>query len=398
MAAEVLLTIDERRTYLKRMQPRYPHADRAGRGALLTEMEAVTGLHRKSLPRLLWAPTLERQRRRQQRGRQYGVEIRTVVALVWERVDSICAERLTPPLLPTAPHLAAFGACRLTPAVAAQLGTSSRATVQRLRTTFPRPTPRLPRSGPAQANRARQDVPMRRRPWQTAAPGHCEGDLVHHCGGRASGEYGHTRQLVDVAPGWSERVAVLGRRQRAHPQAGTRAGLRRILGRRPFPVLALHPDHGGAFFNDHLVRFWGAAITGLTRSRRRPYHKNDNRLVAQKNAPRVRAYRGDGRLDTPAQAAALDQLYEQLWVDDNLFPPVLPLQQKVLTADKLRRKGDTATTPSHRVRATGALSPEWQATLDLRYAQTNPRHLRRTIDADLARLWVPPAAPAVPAA
>jgi len=148
VAAGDEMTIDERRKYLKKMHGRYLTADRAGRGGLLTEMEAVTGLHRKSLTRLLAAPSLARRPRHRQRGRVYGVELRAVVAVVWESLDDICAERLTPALLPTARHLAAFGECQLTPAVEAQLGAVSRATVQRLLTPLPRPTPRLPRRGP----------------------------------------------------------------------------------------------------------------------------------------------------------------------------------------------------------------------------------------------------------
>ncbi len=387
-----MLTIDERRKYLKRLWPRYRQADRAGRGQLLTEMEQVTGLHRKSLVRLLAAPSLERRPRRRQRGRRYGLAVRGVVATVWESLDYICAERLTPALLPTARHLAQFGECQLTPQVEEQLATISRATVQRMLTTLARPTPRLPRKGPGEANRLRQAVPMGRLPWQLDEPGHFEVDLVHHCGASATGEYVHTIQMVDIATGWSERVAVLGRSQRA-----MEAGFRRILGRVPFPVRELHPDNGSEFFNDHLIRFWGEEITGLTLSRSRPYHKNDNRLVEQKNATLVRAYLGYGRLDTPAQAEALDRLYEQLWLYYNLFQPVLHLAEKVVTDSRLRRKWDTATTPYQRVVSTGVLTEDWRATLDARYAQTNPRQLRRTIYADLARLWAAPQVPALAA-
>ena len=387
-----MLTIDERRKYLKRVWSRYRQADRAGRGQLLTEMEQVTGLHRKSLVRLLNGASLERRPRRRQRGRRYGLAVRGVVATVWESLDYICAERLTPALLPTARHLAQFGECQLTPELEEQLATISRATVQRLLRTMARPTPRLPRKGPEEANRLRQAVPMGRIPWQTPEPGHFEVDLVHHCGASATGEYVHTIQMVDIATGWSERVAVLGRSQRA-----MEAGFRRILGRLPFPVRELHPDNGGEFFNDHLIRFWGEEITGLTLSRSRPYHKNDNRLVEQKNATLVRAYLGYGRLDAPAQAEALDRLYEQLWLYYNLFQPVLHLAEKVVTDSRLRRKWDTATTPYQRVVATGVLTEDWRATLDARYAQTNPRQLRRTIYADLARLWAAPQVPALAA-
>ena len=125
--------------------------------------------------------------------------------------------------------------------------------------------------------------------------------------------------------------------------------------------------------------------------------ENDNRLVEQKNDTLVRAYVGYGRLATAAQAAALDQLYEQLWLYYNLFQPVLHLREKTHDHGTVRRKWDTATTPYQRVRPTGVLSPEWQATLDARYAQTNPRQLRRTIEAGLQRLWLPPSAAALAA-
>ena len=382
MTAEDEMTIDERRKYLKKMQPRYRAADRAGRSALLTEMAAVTGLHRKSLIRLLAAPALARRPRARQRGCVYGAEVRAVIALVWESLDYICAERLTPALATTARHLAAFGECRLTPEIEARLGTISRATVQRMLRTMARPTPRLPRRGPEQANHTRRDVPMGRLPWATATPGYFEVDLVHHCGSSATGEYVHTLQLIDVATGWSERVAVFGR-----SQAAMEAGFRRILGRVPFPVIGLHPDNGSEFFNNHLVRFWGEAITGLQLSRSRPYQKNDNRLVEQKNDTLVRAYLGYGRLDTLAQAAALDLLYEQLWVYYNLFQPVLHLREKVVMADQLRRHWDTAATPYQRLVATQGLDLDRRAALDARHAQTNPRQLRQAIYDDLACLW-----------
>ncbi len=224
----------------------------------------------------------------------------------------MCAERLTPALVANARLLARHGELRLTEELAAQLGCISRASVQRRLTRLAQDVRRLPRRGAEWANRANallRRVPMTRIAWDEAEPGHFEVDLVHHSGHEAVGEYVHTLQLVDVATGWSERVAVLGRGQMA-----MEAGFRRVLARLPFPVRELHPDNGGEFFNHHLVRFWGEAITGLTLSRSRPYKKNDNRFVEQKNDSLVRAYLGYARLDTPAQCDALNALYDDMWV------------------------------------------------------------------------------------
>ncbi|HEY6409327.1 MAG TPA: integrase, partial [Ktedonobacteraceae bacterium] len=108
MPTEDEMTLNERRTYLKVMKPRYLTAKRKERSALLSEMEQVTGMHRKSLTRLLHAKSLQRQKRRTPRSRSYGSEVEQVIVRVWESRDCICAERLTPSLLAMSQHLAGF--------------------------------------------------------------------------------------------------------------------------------------------------------------------------------------------------------------------------------------------------------------------------------------------------
>ncbi len=385
MAASDEMTIDERRKYLTKQLPRYWAANRTEKGRLLAEMEAVTGLHRKSLLRLLHQSSLERQRSTSRRRRTYGLEVEQVVAVVWKSVDYVCAERLHPVLRATAEHLASFNACSLTPAVAAQLDTISLATLGRMLTRLDRPLPRLPQRGPEQANRLRQATPMRRIPWETRVPGHLEVDLVHHAGTTTAGEYGHTLQLVDVATGWSERVALLGRSQRA-----MEAAFRQVLERMPFPIRELHPDNGSEFFNAHLVRFFGEELTGLTLSRSRPYHKNDNRFVEQKNATLVRAYLGQVRLDTSDQVAMLNALYDQLWIYYNLFQPVLHLAEKTVVDGRLRRRWDRAQTPYQRLLATAVLSEAERERLAALHRQTNPLQLREQIYDTLRQLWRTP--------
>jgi len=347
-------------------------------------MEVMTGLHRKSLVRLLVPGGLTRERRRQERGGVYDSAVDDGLRVVWDSLDGVCAERLTPALVSTAQLLAAHGELVLTPAVEAPLGQISISTVQRRLTRFGQDTPRLPRRGPERANRLMRTIPTRRIPWDEAEPGHFEVDLVHHRGPTTAGEDVHTLPMIDVATGWSERVAVLGRSYR-HLEAG----FRRILERLPFPVRELHPDNGAEFLNDHLVRFWHAAIPGLTLSRSRPYQKNDNRFVEQKNASLVRADFGKVRFDTPAQCAALNALDDQLWGDYNFYQPVLRLPEKIWTDRRARRKGDRAQPPLARLLATDVLSAEARATLDTRYRTTNPRALRREIQAPLAALLQP---------
>jgi hypothetical protein len=212
--------------------------------------------------------------------------------------------------------------------------------------------------------------------------------LVHHGGASSAGEYAHTLQLVDVATGWSERVALLGR-----GQAAMEGAFRTALARRPFALVEWHPDNGSEFFNAHLKRLYGEFVSGLALSRSRPYQKNDNRFVEQKNDSLVRPYVGYDRLDTPDQVAALNARYTDMEVYYNLFQPVLRLVEKTPVSDvdgratRLRRRWDTAQTPFQRLCATGQLAPDQRARLQALYDQTNPLALRQRIYRQLAALW-----------
>jgi hypothetical protein len=382
MLKERQMNVNERRKYVKVMKPRYMKATKAERSCLLGEMEQVTGMHRKSLTRLLNASTLERKKRRSQRQRSYGSEVEQIIVCVWESLDYICAERLTPTLLATAKHLARFGVVTLSPTLEEQLQTISRASVARLLARHRCHQRRLPRKGPERANQVTKGVPMGRIAWNTTEPGHFEVDLVFHSGPSVVGEHMHTLQLIDVATGWSERVAVLGRGQHAMV-----AGFERVLARLPFAVREIHPDNGTEFFNAHLVRFWKEKVVGVQLSRSRPYHKNDNRLVEQKNDSLVRQYFGNVRLDTVEQWTLMNEIYELMWLYYNLFQPVMHLKEKVTIKDTVRRKWDQAQTPYERLKATSALGPEQRERLDALYAHTNPRQLRTEIYHRLDRLW-----------
>jgi len=363
MPSDEKMTINERRKYLKLVAPRYAKSGRAERSRLLTEMEEVTELHRKSLLRLMHVPSLERApKKTRYKRRRYGTAVAEVVRVVWESLDYVCAERLTPALPETARQLARWGELVLTIEVQEKLGSISRATVQRLLQRFQQDTPKLPRRRPQPPNQLLREVPMERLGWDISMPGSFETDLVHHCGLVAAGTYVHTLQLVDIATGWSERVAIMGRSQEAMVK-----GFRKVQERLPFPITHLHPDNGSEFFNDHLIRYFGEEVTGLSLSRSRPYRKNDNRFVEQKNSSLVRAYVGYERLDGGAQCAALNALYDQLWIYYNLFQPVLHMMRKEVVNGKLRRTHDKAKTPYQRLLASGILSTEQEVELAVLY-------------------------------
>lgn len=393
MPSETAMTIDERRKYLLIMRERYVLAERAERSQLLDEMTRVTTLHRKSLLRLL-AGDLTRQPRTHERTRTYRAPVVAALRVIAESFDYLCPERLTPNLGWMARQLVRHGELTVSDAVLAQLDVISTSTVQRLLDQIRQDERRLPQKGPERANQVLRAVPMTRIAWDIQEPGHFETDLVHHCGREASGEYLHTLQMIDVATGWSERMAVLGRSYLV-----MQAAFRRGLARLPFAVLEIHPDNGSEFFNQHMLRFWQEVVSAATLSRSRPYQKNDNRNVEQKNSSLVRAYLGFARLDSGLQTLALNALYDQMWLYYNLFQPVLHLAAKTLVvrADDrphVQRRYDVAQTPFDRLCATTALTPEKRTKLERLRDTTNPRRLRQDIYDRLDHLWQLPGATA----
>ena len=370
------MNVNERRKYLHKMRIRYWQAkEKKAKSALLDEMAAVTGLHRKSLIRLITGD-LARKPRRQQRGKTYGVEVQQAVETIAQSLDYPCAERLQPNLVWLGKHLVAHGELELPDAIQCKLETISVSTLKRLLPSSRRAAERIAhRKGQPKGSYAqRQAIPIRRIPWNEHMPGHLEIDLVHHCGASPAGQYVHTLQASDVATGWSECVAILGRSYLV-----IQDGFQRIEQRLPFPVLEVHPDNGAEFLNDPLVRFWRERATPLDLSRSRPYAKNDNRFVEENNFSQVRAYLGYDRLDTIAHTRLINQLYDQLCLYHNFFQPVMRLKEKHFADGCCKRTYDPAVPPLDRLLRTKILPPHKQAYLLALRQSTNPLQLRQQI-------------------
>jgi hypothetical protein len=381
MPDEAKMSIDVRYEILQRMQKDYKKAERKERSQLLDQMERLLGLNRKTLIRHMKRKVIARKPRSRQRGRTYGHDVDDALRVIAESMDYICAERLHPTLVSTAGDLARHGELEASADVLQQLQCISLSTLRRRLRKFARLDQwRLPqRRGPHSPNPVTRDIPMKRIPWDEQVPGHFEVDLVHHSGPSTSGDYVHTIQMIDVATGWSERVAVLGRSQLVMED-----GFERILDRLPFEVLEIHPDNGSEFFNHHLLRFWKDKVKGVRLSRSRPFHKNDNRFVEQKNHTLVRAYLGHERLDSVAQTRLLNRIYDKMWLYYNFFQPVMRLQDKTVLCTtgpvpRVRRSYDQARTPFQRLCATQALPQERRQCLEQLRLQTNPRLLRQEI-------------------
>lgn len=223
---------------------------------------------------------------------------------------------------------------------------------------------------------------MTRIAWDIPELGHFEVDLFHHCRAIANGEFIHTLQMVDVATGWSEATAILGRSFRV-----MKDGIDYLLNRLPFPVLEIHPDNGVEFCNQFLLQYWQDKLPDLQITRSRPYQKNDNRFVEENNQSMVRAYIGHSRLDTFAQLKVLRLKLNKLWLFHNFFQPVMRLKEKqVISSTQFRRKYDQAKTPFDRLKEKDSLNSKNLSSLENLCRQTNPLTLRSEINSMIENL------------
>ncbi len=382
------MAIDKRYAYLQVQYDRYRLADRRTKGDLLAEMVAVTGMHIKSLTRLMNGPPPCRHPRQQQRKRTYGAQVEQLVRLVDEALDHPCRERLQPMLPYLVDHLCALGLAHCDPQTHQQLATISVSTVGRILKRIRQDEPRLRRrSATTSVTQIQAQVPIRNIPWEETTPGHLEVDLVYHSGPSAAGDFVYTLQMVDVATGWSECVAILGRSYRV-----MRAAFERCLARIPFPVLEVHTDNGAEFLNAHLLRFWREKYTGIVLSRTRPYHSQDNRFVEQRNGGLVRALLGHERLDTAQQTLQLNRAYDLLWYYFNFFQPVMRQTEKTHDAGHTRRKHEDVRTPFQRVVASQCVPAERQQQLQAEFESMNPFTLKQDLGEALTRLFRLPGA------
>jgi len=211
-------------------------------------------------------------------------------------------------------------------------------------------------------------------------PGFIEIDLVGHDGGYAWGEYIQSLNAVDICTGWTETVAV-----RNKAQVWVFEALKHIRERLPFELLGIDSDNGAEFINAHLLKYCNAE--GLTFTRSRPYRKNDNCHVEQKNYTVVRQYVGYLRHDTDEELMVMNDLYRDLRLYLNYFHPVAKLTLKQREGSRVKKKYDIPKTPYRRVLDSDDVPDEFKRRLRQVYDRLNPAELKRKITKAQNRLF-----------
>jgi hypothetical protein len=373
----------EKRAYLKAIRKRYRTEKREGKKRILDEFCAICGYHRKYAIRLLSAPRVTKAAgKSRERKSQYGSpKLLAVLKRVWLAADQPCGKRLVAML----PLWLAADEARHGPHSAAlrrQLRAISAATVDR-RLKPAKLTSRRGLGGTRPGSILRSQIPIRTDHWDATRPGYIEADTVAHCGTSLAGSFVWSLTMTDICTTWTECRAVWNK-----GAEGVLAAIRHVENGLPFPLLAFDCDNGSEFLNHHLVRYFSQHPRCPRFTRSRPYRKNDNAHVEQKNWSHPRQLLGYDRLENPELVDRINDLYaNEFSLLQNYFQPSFKLQSKERVGAKIKKRYGKPQTPYQRVIASPDVPDDTKAKLKARFASLDPFALRSSIESKLKAIF-----------
>ena len=372
-----------RQEVLKEARERYRHRGRKGRSRLLDEVSALCGYERKYAMKVLGGKRPIAGSGRQRGGSKpvYGEAERRVLKEIWLAAEQPCGKRLKAALGVWLPHYEQeFG--RLEECLMGRLESLSAATIDRLLAPCRVTLGKRNRCGTRPGTLLRKEIPVRTEHWDVAGPGWVEADTVAHCGESMEGDFCWSLTVTDVHTQWTETRAVWNKGQHA-----VRQRIAEIEAALAFPILGFDSDNGGEFLNWHLADYFLKRPKPVAFTRSRPYHKNDNARVEQKNWTHVRQLVGYGRLGEPAQAELLNELYAREWSQfRNFFCPAMKHIRTEVEGSRKKRVYDKPATPFERLKASGQADPKKIECLERVKAALNPFKLKRAIERKLRRV------------
>lgn len=365
-----------RQEVLARKRERYGRAGKVHKSKIITEVVELFGYHRKAVIRAL------RPRRRPAapfvRGRPKEYDpalLLPPLKAIWLAALQPCGERLKACLPDWLPAYEADHR-RLDPDVREALLSASRATLDRL--LIPARVAHRRRAATRPGRLLRATIPIRTE-WPEHAPGYLEMDTVALCGGALDDRHGWMFDAVDVHTTWSVLRGLPNR-----SEASVCGQLDDLAAQLPFPLRGLDSDNGGEFVNHQLVGWCAGRTPAVAFTRSRPYRKNDQAHVEQKNYTNVRLWFGYDRYDEPAvwplvNALCRGALHQLL----NYFLPTMKMLNKERVGSRTVRHYGPTLTPLDRVLACAEVAPATHARLRGEKAALNPFAVRREVDRQL---------------
>src|SRR4051794_1494597 len=359
-----------RRALIAALRGRYAEADRESKQTILDEFVEVSGYHRKHAIRMLGSKNQTRNKKPQEFRRLYGEAVLQALIVLWEAADRICGKRLKALLPVLIDAMERHGHLQLDEEVRSRLLTVSAATIDRLLSGV-REKGKQRRSGIPTV--LRKAIPVRTfGDWKNPLPGEMEADFVCHSGGTMNGSFVHTLVMTDIATGWTECVALVARQQHLVTEA-----LNRVRSRLPFPLRAFDSDNDSAFINETVLDY--CRQHGIEFTRSRPYRKNDQAWVEQKNGAIVRKLIEYKRFEGLGVAQIMTALYEHSRLYTNFLQPSFKLLSKTREGARIRKTYESPATPYERLIRSDQIPRQMKTLLEEQFLKLDPIHLLKEI-------------------
>jgi hypothetical protein len=357
---------------------RYLKASKADKGKMLDEWVPSLQMHRKAIIRFLKRRQMTDSRiapKRRGRKEKYGPAVTAALKVVWEASSQLCGERLHAILSDYVGIFQRDSMWHHANDTTALLLAMSLATMKRRVGKF-QSAQRVQRQSTTKASHLIIQIPVRTGPWDNPEPGFGEIDTVVHCGSTLAGDMAYTVNYTDIATTWWEGAAQMNKGAGRTVQSITG-----IKDRLPFPLQGLDPDNGSEFINWNLKEWCDNQTPTIELTRSRPYKKNDNAHIEQKNGAITRQFIGYRRIDTPEQVELLNQLYAgSLRLYINFFQPSMKLQGKTRVGSRYKRSYDIPKSPYKRILELDSIDQDTKDQLTALYETLNPLKLKHEID------------------
>jgi len=314
-------------------------------------------------------------RMKRKRKRIYDESVLNALIYLWRMSDYICGKRLKAYIEEALPNLKKFRGINIDQETEEKLLKISPATIDRLlRKEKMKYRVKKGKSWTKPGTLLKHQIAIRTfADWDEKIPGFVEVDLVGHEGGILRGDFLYTLDVTDVPTGWTETKAI-----RNKAQVWVFNALKEIRKRLPVELLGIDSDNGSEFINVHLLNYCEREHITFTRSR--PYRKNDNCFVEQKNYSVVRRAVGYLRYDTEEELKIMNEMYNVLRVYTNFFLPSMKLIEKTRIGSKVTKKYDKPKTPYRRIIESEYVPEETKEKLRDEYNELNPALLKRKLD------------------
>jgi hypothetical protein len=365
---------------LERLRWRYQRRGKEGKSRLLDEFCEHYGYERKYAIRLL-SPAGAAEVKHSPPGPEPKYEgIVEVVGRIWSAAEQLCGKRLARALPLWVPHYERhFG--KLLPGQKKLVQEVSAATLDRLLSAKKAQSPRR-LNGTKPGSLLRQQVPLTGEVWQEGRVGFLEADSVAHCGGSLAGSFIWSLTYTDLASTWTEGRAVWNK-----GSSGVLERTQEVEQALPFPILGFDFDNGSEWLNWALIRYLQVRTRPINLSRSRPYHKDDNAHVEQKNWMGPRQLLGYQRLEQQSLVEPINALYREAWGPlHNFFLPSMKLVQKWRVGSRWKRRYDRAQTAYERLRASGQLQAKPLRRLRDQYEALDPFELAAQVERRLEKI------------